>query len=92
MLIVLALLYNVISRVCRSIAEQLKNHMTVMAEDYECVTIYFSDVVGFTTISAMSTPQQVAHTVFSVQHYYYFSIVLEPFLMIQRLCVSSVVS
>lgn len=35
-----------------SIAKQLIEGQPVIAEMYDCVTIYFSDIVGFTSISA----------------------------------------
>ena len=40
-------------------AEVLKQGRQVEAESFECATIYFSDVVDFTALSASSTPLQV---------------------------------
>ncbi|KAL3857439.1 hypothetical protein ACJMK2_012110 [Sinanodonta woodiana] len=44
-----------------SVAEQLKRGEHVQPETYEEVSIFFSDIVGFTTIASESNPLEVVH-------------------------------
>jgi hypothetical protein len=43
----------------REVAEALKLNKEVKAQQFDCVTVYFSDIVGFTEISARSSPMDI---------------------------------
>ncbi|XP_055349485.1 atrial natriuretic peptide receptor 1-like [Paramacrobiotus metropolitanus] len=61
----------------KSVAAALTKGITVDPEAFESVTIFFSDIVGFTTIAAKGTPMDVVDLLNSL--YTFFDNVLEKF-------------
>lgn len=51
--------YGILILCYREVAKQLISGNSVLAETYDQVTIYFSDIVGFTALSASSQPMEV---------------------------------
>lgn len=52
-----------------TVAQELKQKRTVQAQIYDQASVYFSDIVGFTTISAESSPLEVVTFLNSVCKY-----------------------
>jgi guanylate cyclase, other len=62
--------------ISRSVAEALKRGDPVQAESFNCVTIYFSDIVGFTELSADSTPMQVCVVLPGINNVFNFILII----------------
>ncbi|XP_071491571.1 atrial natriuretic peptide receptor 1-like [Diadema antillarum] len=69
-----ALLYRMLPQV---VAEELKKGHSFPGEFFDHVTIYFSDIVGFTDLSSQSTPMQVVDLLNDL--YTCFDAILERF-------------
>ena len=53
------IIYIMVNRSFRSVADSLKLGSSVMPELYKEASVYFSDIVSFTTLASESTPMEV---------------------------------
>ena len=54
----------------RSVADVLKRGERVRAESFDMVTIFFSDIVGFTKLASESSPFEVMNIIICYKYYY----------------------
>lgn len=57
-----------VSLFCSQVAEQLIKGKDVAPESFSCITVFFSDICGFTNLASVSTPHQVCSKCIDLVH------------------------